>query len=325
MRSIQISIFAGAILLAGAGCRAGQPPSVPKAAAVMQLPAPPAQRFKARDDAMLAFREFTPAASAAPPKVVAILYHGSAGNSRNMTLVGEALADAGIPAFAPDVRGQGLSGRRGDVDYIGQPQDDLADFVAVVRRRYPDARLVLAGHSSGGGFVIRVAGEPLGRAFSRFVLLSPYLGRAANLGRPDAGWVKADASRIFLIDMLHPVGVRSLDDQPVICFNTPTGADDLGLTHRWSYRMAMSYGPQDDLNIVPPPAYRVDAARAPSPIVLIAGAHDEQFFADRYAKAFEGLENKVSVEIAPEADHMGVLSDPGALALIVQAIGGAAS
>ena len=148
------------------GCAAAKPPPPSADAstrAVMLMPAPPVQRYRARDGAQLAFREFEPATRAAQSPVVAIVFHGSAGDSRNVTVLGRALAAAGVPTFAPDARGQGLSGRRGDIDYIGQLDDDLADFVSVVRRAYPNARLVLAGHSSGGGFVLRVAGEPLGR------------------------------------------------------------------------------------------------------------------------------------------------------------------
>jgi hypothetical protein len=43
---------------------------------------------------------------------------------------------------------------------------------------------------------------------------------------------------------------------------------------------------------------------------VIVGACDQQFYADRYALAFKGLARPPKVEIAPDADHMGVLSDP---------------
>jgi alpha-beta hydrolase superfamily lysophospholipase len=35
---------------------------------------------------------------------------------------------AGITTYVPDIRGHGGSGRRGDIDYIGQLDDDLADL-----------------------------------------------------------------------------------------------------------------------------------------------------------------------------------------------------
>ena len=310
---------------AGFHCWAGEPPNALSAAEVMQLPAPPALRFKARDGAMLAYRLFAPPPSTAAPGTVAILYHGSAGSSRNMTLLADALAAAGVPAFAPDVRGQGLSGRRGDVDYIGQPDNDLADLIPIVRQAYPGARLVLVGHSAGGGFALRIAGEPLGRAFSRFVLLSPYLGRAAPSNRPDAGWARPDIPRIAFLAVMNQIGISGFNGWPVIAFQLQPGAEALGATRQWSYRMAMSYGPRGDLRLFGTPAYREDAARAPAPIILIAGAKDEQFFADRYATDFKGLERNVTVEITPGADHMGMVSDAGAIGLTVQAVVAAGS
>ena len=291
----------------------------PAAAAVMRLPAPAVQRYWARDGAQLAYRVFEPASDAAAP-VVAILLHGSGGSSLNMTVLGEALAKAGVPAFAPDARGQGLSGRRGDIGYIGQLDYDLADFVAVVRKTYPDARLVLVGHSAGGGFALRVAGEPEGRAFSRFVLLAPVLGRLAPTNRPEAGWAKPKVGRIALLTALNAVGITALNGATAVDFNLPPGAEALGLTRAWSYRMMINYDPRGVTQFMGRPAYWRDAARAPAPIAVIAGAADEQFFADRYAPAFAGLPHSVAVALAPGVSHMGVVSDPRATPLIVAAV-----
>ncbi|HZC15594.1 MAG TPA: alpha/beta fold hydrolase, partial [Caulobacteraceae bacterium] len=221
-----------------------------------------------------------------------------------------------------DVRGQGLSGRRGDIDYIGQQDDDLADFVAVARKTYPNARLVLVGHSAGGGFVLRVAGEAEGRLFSRFVLLSPVLGRLAPTTRPDAGWARPDVPRIVLLAGLNQLGVTTFNGAQVLDFNLPPGSEQLGLTRAWSFRMLSNYGPRGQTQLFGCPAYWTDASRALAPIVVVAGTADEQFYADRYAAAFGGLTHPVRVELAPGVDHMGVLSDPRAVPLIVAAVEG---
>jgi hypothetical protein len=105
-------------------------------------------------------------------------------------------------------------------------------------------------------------------------------------------------------------------------FNLPAAAESLGLTRAWSYRMMINYGPRGQTQMFGRPAYRVDAASAPAPIVVIAGAADEQFYADRYAVAFAGLAHPVQVELAPGVDHMGVVSDPRAVPLIVAAVEG---
>jgi alpha-beta hydrolase superfamily lysophospholipase len=318
-RSAQAATL-GVLILAGCASAQTPPKLDPAVAAVMLTPAPPVQRYRARDGAELAYRAFAAADAAADPPVVAILVHGSSGNSRNMTVLGEALAGAGVPAFAIDVRGQGLSGRCGDVDYVGQLDDDLADFVKVVRQRYPAARLALVGHSSGGGFALRVAGEPLGRAFSRFVLVAPVLGRMAPSTNADAGWARLDMPRIVALAGLNHLGITAFNGLRVVSFNLPPEASRLGVTPGWSYRMTDNFGPHGQMQLIGEPAYRVDAAHAPAPIALVVGSADEQFHADRYAEAFAGLAKPPKVEIAPGVSHMGAVSDPASVELIVKAV-----
>lgn len=286
---------------------------------VMQLPAPPVERYAARDSAALAYRYFAPANVASPPDVVAILIHGSGGSGLTMTVLGEALAQANVPAFVPDIRGQGLSGRRGDIDYIGQLENDLGDFVAVVRRKYPTARLVLVGHSAGGGFALRIAGQAAGRPFSKFILLAPVLGRMAGLNRPDAGWARPDIPRIVALRVMNALGITAFNGATTVTFNSPPEAGDL-LTRAWSYRMMSNFGPSGQTQLVGRPAYQLDAEQARAPIAVIAGSADEQFFAERYDDAFACLSRPVSVELAEGVSHMGILSDPRAVPIIVRAI-----
>jgi hypothetical protein len=48
------------------------------------------------------------------------LVHGTAGPGTSMHALAEALRAAGVTAYVLDIRGHGGSGRRGDIDYIGQ-------------------------------------------------------------------------------------------------------------------------------------------------------------------------------------------------------------
>src|SRR6202453_932201 len=120
---------------------------------------PSLSRFQARDGTWLAYRLY-PAADGAKDRL-AIIAHGSSASSDEMHVVARALAENGIAAIAIDERGHGASGTRGDISYIGQLDDDLADLIADQRKTYANARLELIGHSSGGGYVLRVAAGPL--------------------------------------------------------------------------------------------------------------------------------------------------------------------
>src|ERR1700749_511023 len=92
---------------------------------------PPLERFSARDGTQLAYRHY-PARGPAVTRV-AILVHGSSGSSAAVHALADALAAHGFDTFAPDIRGHGGSGPRGDIVYLGQLEDDMADFVALVR------------------------------------------------------------------------------------------------------------------------------------------------------------------------------------------------
>src|SRR4029077_17940132 len=110
--------------------------SVSKTArAVDRSTMPPLSRFSARDGTELAYRHY-PARGVASGKI-AILVHGSSGSSPAVHALADALAAHGIETYAPDIRGHGGSGTRGDIGRIGQLEEDMADLVAVVGKDHP--------------------------------------------------------------------------------------------------------------------------------------------------------------------------------------------
>src|SRR5271166_5546156 len=204
--------------------------------------APELVRFQARDGPWLAYRLY-PAANGAKDRL-AILAHGSSAQSIEMHAIAEALAAAGVTAVAIDARGHGASGTRGDIAYPGQ----LADLIAELRKAYPSAGLTLIGHSSGGGFALRIGAGPLGAAFDRFLLLAPYLGYSAPTNRPAEGpclWASPDLPRIIAIVMLGRMGIDWPQSLPAIAFaNTPEAK--MFVTSQYSFRLLQNYAaPQD--------------------------------------------------------------------------------
>src|SRR5947208_3507456 len=176
------------------------------ARAVDRSTMPGLERFQARDGTSMAYRHYSPRAASVGR--VAVLVHGSSGSSTSIHALGDALAARGVETFAVDIRGHGASGTRGDIGYVGQLEDDLADFVALVRKTIPDAPLTLLGHSAGGGFALRVAASPIQTLFARTILIAPYLGPFAPTNRPNSGgWANPDLPRILALAMLRRVGI----------------------------------------------------------------------------------------------------------------------
>src|ERR1700681_1100563 len=185
---------------------------------------PVVERFQARDGTMLGFRHYPTSGPAAGR--AAIVIHGSSGSSgTTIHALSGALAVHGVENYAIDLRGHGASGTRGDIGYVGQLEDDLADFVAVVRKTTPTAPLTLIGHSAGGGFALRVAGSPIQNLFVRTVLLAPYLGYDAPSSRQDAGgWASPDIPRFIGLTALRRLGIVCCESLPTIAFAVPANS-----------------------------------------------------------------------------------------------------
>src|SRR5262249_6508477 len=216
---------------------------------------PPLQRFSARDGSQLAYRHY-PARSSATGKI-AILIQGSAGSSVAIHALADALAARGVETYAPDIRGHGGSGTRGDIAYLGQLEDDLADLVTLVRKSSPNAPLTLLGHSAGGGFALRGAGSPIQDLFAPPRLIPPHLGYDAPTNRPHSGgWASADIPRFLGLAALRDIGIDCCEALPTLAFAVPPHSET-HLTPAYSYRLMRNFATR---------GYRDDLAAAKRPI-----------------------------------------------------------
>jgi alpha-beta hydrolase superfamily lysophospholipase len=268
---------------------------------------PAIERFQARDGTVLGFRHYP--ATGSETGRAAILIHGSSGSSgTTIHALSGALAAHGVETYAVDIRGHGASGTRGDVAYVGQLEDDLADFVAVVRKTTPTAPLTLIGHSAGGGFALRVAASPIQNLFARTVLLAPYLGYNAPTNRPNSGgWASADLPRIIGVMALRAIGVTCCDALPVVAFAVPPHSEKI-LVPAYTERLRRNFANHPD--------FRADIAAATRPLTIISGADDELMLADKYAEAARGVAVPVNVKLIDGVNHMGIVSAPAAISVI---------
>jgi alpha-beta hydrolase superfamily lysophospholipase len=265
---------------------------------------PSLERFQARDGTWLGFRHYR--ASGLSAGRAAIVIHGSSGSTaNNIHALSWALAQHGVESYALDIRGHGTSGTRGDIAYVGQLEDDLADFVAVVRTTTPSAPLTLIGHSAGGGFALRVAGSPIQSLFESTVLLAPYLGYAAPTNQADSGgWAHADLRRILALAALHRIGITGLDALPVVAFAVPPNSQK-ALVGAYTERLRSNFGVHRD--------FRTDLAAATRSVMIFAGADDELMLSDKYAEAVRDVAPKVEVKLLAGINHMGIVGAPTAV------------
>jgi alpha-beta hydrolase superfamily lysophospholipase len=283
-----------------------QPPELHSVAetarAVDRSTMPPLSRFSARDGTQLAYRHY-PARGAANGKI-AILVHGSSGSSVAVHALADALAAHGIETYAPDIRGHGGSGTRGDIGHIGQLEDDMADLVALVRKTSPEAPITLLGHSAGGGFVLRIASSGIKDQFVRTIMLAPYLGYDAPTNRPQSGgWASADIPRFLGLALLRKLGIECCEALPTLAFAVPPNSANI-LAATYSYRLMRNFATR---------GYKADLVAVTRPMTLIAGADDELMLSDKYADAVHAVAPSVKVKLIAGVNHMGIVSVPKAV------------
>ncbi len=259
---------------------------------------PPLKTFTARDGKPLSYRHY-PASS---DKTV-ILLHGSGGHSRYFLPLADFISSEGLArVYTPDLRGHGYTPeRRGDVDYIGQMEDDLTDFIALIRKDNPRGTLVIGGHSSGGGLAVRFAGSRQGHLGDAYLLLAPFLQYNAPTIRPNTGgWARPHIGRIIGLTMLNNVGIRLLNGLEVIEFNMPKEARSGTETLAYSHRLNTSYAPRD---------YKKDLGAMTQPLLLITGSQDEVFFPDQFEPVISQY-TQGKVKMINGVTHLGVVVGP---------------
>jgi non-heme chloroperoxidase len=268
---------------------------------------PPLQRYTADDGARLAYRHY--ASQAGEPKGSIVLVHGSSASSESMHPLAKAFARAGYEAYALDIRGHGASGVKGTIDYIGQLDDDLAAFMKTVTVSKP---ATLAGFSSGGGFVLRVAGSSRQDQFHSYLLLSPYIGFDAANARPDSGgWVDVGTPRVIGLTVLSRLGIRAFNGLTVVKFALDENVKTK-LTPAYSFTLAANFQPQRD--------YKANIKAVRQPVSVVAGTEDESFRTDKLEGIFRAEGQAWPVRLVPGIGHIPLTTDPAAAKACVEAV-----
>jgi pimeloyl-ACP methyl ester carboxylesterase len=261
--------------------------------------AAPEQSYLARDGSALPVRFYDGGAAQS-----LILLHGSGAHSLYLSPLAAAIASSGAAdVYTPDLRGHGQRpARRGDIDYVEQLEDDVADLIAFARTRKPDSAVLLGGHSSGAGLAVRVAGSAASDAVDGYLLLAPFLAHDAPTTRPrSGGWAHPRLGRIILLSLLNRVGVTHLDGIPVLEFALPDSHRSGSETLSYSYRLMTGFAPRN---------YRADLGAMRRPARVWVGSEDEALFAERFESLFAELAPDARVSVVPGVGHLELVFAP---------------
>lgn len=94
--------------------------------------------------------------SAQPSKTLVLIHHGHGEHAGRYGAIANALADVPVELRAFDVRGHGMSdGARGNADSVEQLARDFEDVLQAMKQESGAERVIVYGHSMGGGVVAR--------------------------------------------------------------------------------------------------------------------------------------------------------------------------
>ena len=252
-----------------------------------------AHYFNPRDGSSLFFRKLPGQAN-----LLILLLHGSGSEGRYLIPLASRLNKSlAATVVIPDLRGHGEStpGNLGDINYIGQLEDDLLDLKNQLAAEYPEALMILGGHSSGAGLAVRYAGSQL-PPFDGYILLAPYLGFKAPTVRPNSGdWVQVSIRRYAGLTMLNKVGIKTFNSRPVIYFNRPENLADGLQANAYSYRLNESISPR---------AYQTDLRAIQQPVITIVGKDDEALLADQFEAVFKQFAPQTSLHLLANTQHL---------------------
>lgn len=242
-----------------------------------------------------------------------LLVHGSSGHSVVVHLLARALRAAGFTVWSIDLRGHGASGPLGDIDRVGRLEDDVAALLDEAERRRPGERRLMIGHSLGGGFALRIAAGPLANRFDAHLALAPFVAADFPGTRPGSGgWADVSLARIVLLTVFDRFGLTAFDHLPVIAFAVPDDAIP-PRTPFYSHRLLENASfPRD---------WKQALRRIERPTRVMIGAGDELFDAVLYRRAFADAAPAIAVDLRPNATHMGLIVDDGAVAAVVATAG----
>src|SRR3984885_4860698 len=230
-----------------------------------EIDPPSLRRYPARDGEQLAYRVYESTSDR-----ILIFVHGSSYHGGGYHALASAISLSGAAKVVlPNLRGHYMSGRRrGDVDYIGQYEDDLDDLIKFLRGEGLTGPITLGGHSSGGGLAIRFAGGAYAAEVSNYLLMAPIIPRSpAVRGGTAGGWANLHWKRLYGLLALNAIGIRGFNGLPIVEFNKPAKYWDGTETLSYSYRLNVSYHPRND--------YAADLKTLGGNALVLVGADDQ--------------------------------------------------
>jgi len=243
---------------------------------------------------------------------VLILIHGSGSESKYLDKMASTIAQHNrATVITPDLRGHGRNLKRTqDIKYVGQLEEDSEDLIKFAKSHLKAKEIILAGHSSGGGLVLRYVANPELSAVHKAIMIAPYLGHESPTVKENSGdWVRVAVKRWVGIEMLNRVGIKVFNDLPVLLFNRPVKYEDPLQVDSYSYRMAVNFAPKD---------YVKDIANLQTKSLVVVGEEDESFYAQQFDTVFQPAKKYTTVQRKLGVNHLNIVRNKEVIQTIIE-------
>lgn len=261
-------------------------------------------QFTMRDESTLTAQHFINDSD-----LTVLVLHGilssSYTNNRFSGLIREA---ANAEVYSLDLRGHGSSdGKPGDVSYIGQYVDDVADVITQIKKLKPSGKIIIAGHSMGGGISLRYAIKEGVPDIDGYLLFAPQLGDNSPTNvfpddavrQQDESFMAIHLSRLIGLALLNSLNINKWNDMPVFFFNLPAEMP----VNKYSFRSTASMSPTD---------YITGLQSVDKPLLVIVGENDEAFNVNAYQTAIDTYSNG-EFHMIKDQSHNGIRHDVSAM------------
>lgn len=266
-------------------------------------------KFKMRDGKKL-FAAHYPKES----DLTIIIIHGIMGSSFEFNKTSGMLREAGnADVYAVDLRGHGGSdGSAGDIDYIDQYVDDISDVVSEIKKEKPNGKIILMGHSMGGGIAQEYSYNKIKPEVDGYLLFAPSMDYdSPTISKKDSTpegkepFVKIHLSRILGLLSLNASGITWFNSKPTLFFNMPPEFP----IHNYSFRAMVSMSPSD---------YKEGLKSIDKPLLVIVGSNDRAFIADQFEPIVKENTTNGKVVIIKDETHDGIHHNSEAMNVVKQ-------
>lgn len=210
--------------------------------------------------------------------------------------------------WVPDLRGHGQEAAlKADLSAPDQYAADVAALIKTLKKRFPNDKVILAGHSMGGGVALRTLLYPGAVSPDGLLLLAPLLGHNAPIyHQPKVGATSEATEEPYLhIHFERIIGLKIMESAqlpvdaslPVLFFHPKHPK----LPLQYSYRANQAMAPDDFEEVL---------QQIKIPTLLLVGENDEAFNAKVYPHLLKQHAPSATCTILPGLGHNNLLTGP---------------